>query len=108
VEPGERFPTEHVPVEVEHRLACARPDIDDHAVVLEALGCSHLGHEPQHPTGFLVRKSVDLAEGVDVPLGQHEQVRLCGGRDITDCDETACTVHVIAAVDEATEEAVIP
>ena len=77
------------------------PDVDDHAVVLEALGSGDGGHEPQHPAGFLVRELVDLAERVDVPLGQDEQVRLGGGLNVADRDEAVGGVHVVAARDEA-------
>ena len=105
MEPRERPSSEHVPVEVEHRLAGAGPDVDDHAVVLESLGGRCLGHEPQHPPGLLVRERVDLAECVDVTLGQHEQVRVRGRRDIADCDEAVGCVYVVAAGDEPAEEA---
>ena len=67
---------------MEHGLPPAGPDVDDHAVVVEALRSGNLRHEAQHPARFLVRECGDLAERVDMALGQHEEVRLGRRRDV--------------------------
>ena len=71
-------------MKVEHRLPCARADVDDHAVVVEPFCSRDGGHESQHPAGFLVGELVDLTKRVDMPLGQYEQVRFRGRRDVPD------------------------
>ena len=94
-----------MPVQVEHRLPCPGTDVDDHAVVLAAFGCSNLGDEPQHSTGLFIRKGADFAERIDVSCGQDEQVSLRSRRDITNCHEAIRLVHVIAIGDKPTEQA---
>ena len=80
--------------------------VDDHAVVLESLRSGDGGDEPQHPSRFLVRKFVDLAERVDVPLGEDEQVRLGGRLNVADRYETVGGVNMVAVRHELAEEAV--
>ena len=93
-------------MQMEHRLPRTRSHVHDHTVVLESLGRGDLGHEPQHTTRFLVRECVDLAERVDVPLGEDEKVGLGGRLDVADRDEAFGGVDVVAALDELAEEAV--
>ena len=95
-------------MEVKYGLACSRPDVDDNAVVLEALRGCCLGHEPQHPARLLIRKRIDFAERVDVTLGQHEEMDVCRRRNIADRDEAVDRVHVVAPGDQVTEETVSP
>ena len=54
---------------MEDRLSGTCPDVDEHAVVVEAGDARGLGDEAQHAPGLLVRKRVDLLERVDVPRG---------------------------------------
>ena len=84
-----------MPVEMEHGLACVRPDVDDHAVVVEPFCCGDRGNKAEHPGGLPVRKGVDLAEGVDVTFGQHEQVRLRGRGDVADSNEAVSRPNVV-------------
>jgi hypothetical protein len=94
-------------VEVEHRLARAGPDIDDYAVVLEALEGSDPCDEAQHPAGLLVRERIDRPERVDVTNRQDEEVGFGCGGNVTDRDESLGRVHVVTLGGEAAEEAVI-
>ena len=65
---------EHVPVEVEDGLAGGRADVHLHLVVLEARVAGRLGDELEHPVGLAGRELADVAERVDVMLGDDEQV----------------------------------
>jgi hypothetical protein len=103
--PGD-LPTKHVPVQVEDGLAAARADVDDDTVVGEAGTAGDLGHELEHPLRLVRRELADVAEGVDVPLGQDEQVRLRLRVDVPDRDEAVAGGDVLAVPDEPAEEAV--
>ena len=97
---------EDVPVEVEDRLPGSRADIDDDAIVLEPFGGGHLGDEAQHARRLLVGEGGDVAERIDVPLREHQQVRLGSGGDVADRHEPVGRVEVVTLGDEAAEEAV--
>ena len=99
--------SEDVPVEMEDRLAAALADVDEHLVVVEPRGGRRVRDEAQHPSGFLVREGLDVAERVDVPRGQDEQVRLRDRVDVADRDEPVGRVDVVALRDEPAEQAVL-
>jgi hypothetical protein len=94
-------------VQVEDRLAAARADVDDHPVVLQTRLACGVGDEVQHAARLLGRELADLAERVDVPLRQDEQMRLRLRVDVADRDEPAPGVDVVALADEPAEEAVV-
>ena len=74
-------------MQMEHRLTRPRAYIDLDTVIRQSLACSEVGDELEHPLRLLRRKLADLAERVDMALGQDEQV---DGRlrvDIADGDE---------------------
>jgi hypothetical protein len=100
-------PAEDVPVEVEHGLPRGLAHVDDDAVVVEAGLAGRLGDEGQHSRRLLGRKLGDLAERVDVPLGEDEQVRLGLRVDVLDRDEAVAAPLVRAILDEPTEEAIV-
>jgi hypothetical protein len=97
---------QHVPVEVEHRLPRARADVDDDAVVLEARVASRLGDEVEHPLRLAGREFRDVAQGVDVSLGDHEQVRRRLRRDVADRDEAVGARDMVALAVELAELAI--
>ena len=94
-------------MQVEDRLASPRPDVDDDFVVLEPGQLSCLGDELEHALRLVRRELADLAERVDVPLGQDEQVRVRLRVDVADGDEPVPGVDVVALTDEPAEEAVV-
>jgi hypothetical protein len=94
-------------VEVEDRLAGAGTDVDDDLVVLDADATRGLGDELEHALRLLGRELLDLPEGVDVPLGQDEQVRLGLRVDVADRGEPLRPVDVVALARERAEEAVL-
>src|SRR5688500_16926331 len=104
--PG-NLPTQDVPMQVEDRLTAAGTDVDEHAIVLEAGAARRLGDEREHPPRLLRRELRDLAEGVDVPLGQYEQMRVGLRVDIADRHEAVGPGDVIAFPHELAEEAVV-
>jgi hypothetical protein len=63
---------EDMPVKVEDRLARARSDVGEHAVVGEArlAGCRR--DEVEHPFRLVGRELRDLTEAVDMTLRQDE------------------------------------
>ena len=65
----------------------AGADVDDDAVVGRARLRARPGDELEHPLRLVGLELVDLAEGVDVPLREHEQVRLRLRVDVADRDE---------------------
>jgi len=99
--------TENVPVQVEHSLAAAEPDVDDDAVILEALPGSGLGDELEHPLCLVRRELGDIAERLDVPLGEHEEMGRRLRRDVADRNEPVGSVDMVALPDEPAEEAVL-
>jgi hypothetical protein len=94
-------------VEVEDRLAGRRSDVDHHAVVLEARVARRLGDELEHPFRLVRRELTDLAEGLDVPLGQDEQMRLRLRIDIADGNEAVGRPDMLALANEPAEEALV-
>src|SRR3954468_22421054 len=91
---------------MEHRLARARAHVDFDTVIRQPLACSDVGDELEHPLRLFGRELADLAEGVDVALGQDEQV---DGRlrvDVADGDEAVSGGDVVAVAVELAEEAV--
>ena len=92
---------------MEDGLAGAGADVDHHPIVLEPGLPSRLRDELQHSLRFVGWEPPDLAEGVDVALGQHEQVRLGARVDVMDRDEPVGGVDVLALADEPTEEAIL-
>ena len=83
------------------------PTLTTHAVVLEAGVARGLGDELEHPLRLLRRELADVAERVDVPLGEDEQVRLGLRVDVADRDEAVRLRDVVALADERAEEAVV-
>ena len=92
---------------MEDGLAAAGTDVDEHAVVLEPGAARDLGDELEHPLRLVRRELGDVAERVDVPLGQDEQVRLGLRVDVPDRDEAVGLRDVVAFADEPAEEAVV-
>src|SRR4029453_158197 len=95
-EPSERLAAEHVPVEVEDRLPTAAADVHDHAVVLEPGLARPPGHELEHPLRLVGGEFTDLAERIDVPLRQDEQVHGRLRRDIADRAESALPAPAVS------------
>ena len=93
-------------MQVEDGLASAGTDVDDDLVVLEARGASGICDEFEHAKCLVRPKLADVAERLDVPLGNHEQVRVCLRVDVLDRDEAARRVDVLATLVELAEEAV--
>jgi hypothetical protein len=100
-------PTEDVPVEVEHGLPRGLTDVDHDPVVVEAGLAGRLGDEGQHSGRLLGRKLGDIAERVDVSLGEDEQVRLGPRVDVLDRDEAVAAPLVRPILDEPAEKAVV-
>ncbi len=107
MEAGEPSAPEDVPVQMEHRLTCRRPDVDDHTVVVKPGACGGLGDETQHPPRLLVREGIDLTQGIDVPGRQDEQVSLGRRSDVPDRHEALGGMDMIACDDKPAEQAVI-
>src|SRR6476620_6077144 len=92
---------------MENRLARRRAHVDCDTVIRQPLACSDVGDELEHPLRLLGRELADLAERVDVPLGDHEQV---DGRlrvAVADRDEAVGGGDVVALLIELAEEAVV-
>ncbi len=94
-------------MQVEDRLAAARTDVDDHAIVLQTGLASDLRDELEHPLRLLRRELPDVAESVDMPLGDDEEMRLRLGIDVADRDEAVGLRDVVALLDELAEEAIV-
>jgi hypothetical protein len=94
-------------VEVEDRLAAARTDVHEHAVVLETDLARSLRDEVEHPLGLLGRERADVPERVDVALRQNEEMRLGLGVDVADGNEAVGLRDVVAFAREAAEEAIL-
>ncbi len=91
-------------MQVEDGLARTRPDVDDDLVVLEAGGARGVGDELEHAERFVGRKLADVPEGLDVPLRDHEHVRVGVRVDVPDRDEPLRRVDVVAAFVQLAEE----
>jgi hypothetical protein len=98
---------EHVPVEVEDRLSAARPDVYEHAIVLEPGLTGGLGDEIEHALRLLGWELGHVLECVDVALREDEEVRLGLRVDVADRDEPVALADVVALADEPAEEAVV-
>ena len=83
------------------------PTLTMHAVVGQAGVAGDLGDEVEHPLRLLGRERVDVAERVDVPLRQHEQMRLGLRVDVPDRGEAVGLRDVVAFAGEPAEEAVV-
>src|SRR5436190_11820580 len=97
-----------MPVEMEDRLPSGRANVDNHTVIRQALARSYLRDELEHPLRLVGRKLANLAERVDVPLGDDEQV---DGRlrvDVMDRDEAGHRGDVLPLAVERAEEALVP
>jgi hypothetical protein len=93
-------------VKVKDGLPGSRADVDEHPVVIEPGQPRSLGDELEHPLRLVRRELPDLAKRLDVPLGQHEQVRIGLRVDVPDRDEALGGMDVVALADELAEEAV--
>jgi hypothetical protein len=93
-------------VEVEDRLASSLPDVDDDAIVLEALRLGCVGDELEHALRLVGRELADLAEAGNVPLGNHEQVDVGARIDVLDRDVAVGLRNVVALAVELAEKAV--
>src|SRR2546427_5501021 len=94
-------------MEVKDGLAGAPADVDRDAVVLQTgLGCG-FGDELEHPLRLLGAELADLAERVDVPLRDDEEVHLGLWVDVFDRDEPFALRNMWALGDEAAEQAVL-
>jgi hypothetical protein len=96
-----------MPVEMEDRLAAALADVHHDAVVLEPRGLRRLGDELEHPFRLVGRKLGDLAERVDVPLRDYEQMGLRLRIDVANGDEALGRIDVVAFAGEPAEETVL-
>ena len=94
-------------MQVKDRLAGSRTGVDNDTVIRQALFVSNLGDELEHPLGLVGRELADVVEGVDVPLGQDQQVRLGLRVDVADRDEAVGRGDVVALAVERAEEAVV-
>ena len=93
-------------MQMENRLARRRAHVDCDTVIRQPLACSDVRDELEHPLRLLRRELADLAERVDVPLGEDQQV---DGRlrvDVADGDEAVRRGDVVAIAVELAEEAV--
>ena len=94
-------------MQVEDGLPAAGADVHDHAVVGEARAARGLGDELEHPLRLLRRKLGDVAEGIDVALGEDQQVGVRLRVDVADRDEAFAARDVVAFANEPAEEAVV-
>ena len=92
---------------MEHGLPSAAADVDDHAIVLEPRLARGVGDEPKQRPRLVRIEIGDVAERVDVSLGNDEEVRRRLRRDIPDRDEAVSLPDVIAFAVEPAEEAVV-
>ncbi len=94
-------------MQVEHRLPRTAANVDDDTIVLEAGLARSVGDEPKQRPRLLRIEIGDVAERVDVSLGDDEEVRRRLRRDIPDRDESVGVPDVIAFAVEPAEEAVV-
>jgi hypothetical protein len=94
-------------MEVKDVLAGFAPHVDEDAVVLEPGFARRLGDEVEHALALIRRESGDVPEGVDMALGEDEEVRLRLRVDVPDRDEAVRLRDVVALADELAEEAVL-
>ena len=104
---GRAGPTENVPVQVEDGLARGRADVDQHAVVGQADFLGRLCDKFEHPLGFSRIELPDIAEGVDMALGNDQNVHRRLGVDVVDRNESLALVDVGALAGDLAEKAVL-
>jgi hypothetical protein len=92
---------------VEDRLAAAGTDVDQDPVVLEPGVAGDLGDEVEHALRLLCGKLAHVAERLDVPLRDDEEMRLRLRVDVPDRDEAVRLRDGIALLVERAEEAVV-
>ena len=92
---------------MEDGLPGAGPYVDHDLVVLEARGASRVGHEDEHPSSLLGWELADVAERLDMPLRDHEQMCIRLWVDVANCDEAVRREDVLAFSVELAEEAVV-
>ncbi len=92
---------------MEDCLATARTDVDDHAVVPEPRAACDLRDEIEHPLCLIRGELGDVAERVDVPLRQDEQMCLGLGVDVADRNEAVALGDVVALLCKAAEKAIV-
>ena len=94
-------------MQMEHRLARARAYVDGDTVIRQPLPRSNVGDELEHPLRLVRRKLADLAERIDVPLGEDEQVDGGLRLDVADGDEAVGRGDVVTLAVELAEETVV-
>ena len=94
-------------MEVEDRLPRALADVEEDAVVGQPLCLRRLRDEVERPLRLVGLELRDLAEALDVPLRNDEQVDLRRGVDVLDRDRAVGERDVIALAVEPAEEAVL-
>ena len=91
-------------MQVEDCLAGGLADVDDHAVVVEALAPRDVGDELEHRLRLVLLEGGDIAEGLDVTLRDHEQVRVGPRVDVPDRNEARHGMDVVALANEGAKE----
>src|SRR6478672_7021686 len=91
---------------MEDRLPRAWADIDGHTVIRQALARRHVRHKLEHPLDLGIGELTDVAERVDVPLREHEEMHRRRRVDVADRDEAVSRGDVIAFAIEPAEETV--
>ena len=94
-------------MQMEDRLSSALADVDDDTVVVEARIARGSRDELEHTLRLGIVERANVAERVDVPLGDHQQVRRRLRRDVADRDEAIALRDVVAFPGQPAEEAVV-
>ena len=94
-------------MQVEHGLAGALADVDEDAVVVEALQPGDVGDEVEHGLRLVLLERRHLAKRVDVALGDDEEVDVGARVDVADRDEPVDGRDVVAVAVQLAEEAVV-
>ena len=92
-------------MEVEDGLAAARSNVDDDAVILEPSLAGRVGDELEHPLRLVLGELAHVTEGLHVPLGDDEEVRLGLRVDVPDRHEAVAGADVVTFAIERAEEA---
>src|SRR5579862_1476519 len=96
-----------MPVEMKDRLPRARADVDGHTVIRQALARRNIRHELEHPLRLVGRELADVAERVDVPLRDDEEMHRRLRADVANRNEAVGRRDVVASAVERAEEAVV-